>query len=63
MAAVPRNVFVYCEDGEDDDITTLLPKRARNCIDKRMPLNERPLPYRTSWRAPLPGSSSNASTS
>ena len=36
MAAVPRNVIVYCEDCEDDDITTLLPKRARICMDKRM---------------------------
>ena len=36
MAVVPRNGIVYCDDGEDDDITTLQPKRARICMDKRM---------------------------
>ena len=34
MAAVPRNGIVYCEDGEDDDVTTILCARARIRMDK-----------------------------
>ena len=34
MASVPRNGVVYCEDGENDDICTLILKRARVCADK-----------------------------
>ena len=34
MAAVPRNGVVYCEDGENDDIRTLILKWARVCADK-----------------------------
>ena len=34
MAAVQRNGIDYCEDGEDDDITTLIRARARIRMDK-----------------------------
>ena len=34
MAAVPCNGVIYCEDGENDDIRTLILKRARVCTDK-----------------------------
>ena len=34
MAAVPRNGVIYCDDGENDDIHTLILKRARVCTDK-----------------------------
>ena len=34
MAAVPRNGVNYCEEGENDNIHTLILKRARVCTDK-----------------------------
>ena len=34
MSIVARKGIVYCEDGEDDDVTTLICKRARICMDK-----------------------------
>ena len=43
MAAVPCNGIVYCEDGEDDNITTLIHKRAPICINKRID-SKRPHP-------------------
>ena len=43
MSIVPRNGSVYCEDDEDDDIATLICKRARISVDE-LSDSKRPLP-------------------
>ena len=43
MSVVPRNDLVYCEDGEDDDIATVISVRSLICMDKRIDSNRPPV--------------------